>query len=67
MTVNSRRKARIARERKVIMGGLLGNPELIEESLKNDPVWQRAVEIGSKNHLPLTEDVRRAEQEIANK
>lgn len=66
MTVNLRRKARIARERKVIMG-LLGNPELIEESLKNDPVWQRAVEIGSKNHLPLTEDVRRAEQEIANK
>lgn len=66
MVVNSRRKARIAKERKVIIG-LLGNPELIEESLKNDPVWQRAVEIGSKNHLPLTEAVRRAEQEIANK
>lgn len=66
MAVDSRRKARIARKRKIIME-FLSNPELIEESLKNDPVWQRAVEIGSKNHLPLTEAMRRVEQEMANK
>ena len=35
-----------------------------EEASENDPVWKRAIEIGSARHLPLTEAFKLAEQEF---
>ena len=65
MAVNSRRKVRSKRKEAVYKQIIesLSNGALLED----DPVWQRAIEIGRKNHLPLTEAMRRAEQEIADK
>lgn len=65
MAVDSRRKVRSKRREAVYKQILesLSNDALLED----DPVWQRAIEIGRKNHLPLTEAMRRAEQEITDK
>lgn len=34
--------------------------------LDEDPIWQRAAEIGRDKHLPLTEAMKLAEQEFKN-
>ena len=65
MTNNTRRK--IGRKRKEAI-----YKEIIEylnskEFRENDPVWQRAIEIGSSKHLPLTEAFKLAEQEFVIK
>ena len=65
MAVDSRRKVRSKRREAVYKQILesLSDDALLED----DPVWQRAIEIGRKNHLPLTEAMKRAEQEITDK
>lgn len=65
MAVNSRREARIKREKEKIWK-LLSN-FMESEEYQNDPIWQRAAEIGRDKHLPLTEAMKLAEQEFENR
>ena len=65
MAVDSRRKARLKREKEKLYKLLIDFME--SEEYNNDPIWQRAIEIGRSRHLPLTEAMKLAEQEFENR
>jgi hypothetical protein len=66
MTHEARRKAEYTKVKKELFK-LLNDFMTNEEFQKNYPVLQRAIEIGSAKHLPLTEAFKLAEQEFSIK
>lgn len=63
MTHEARRKAEYTKVKKELLK-LINDFMTNEEFQKNDPVLQRAIEIGSAKHLSLTEAFKLAEQEF---
>ena len=66
MTTNPRKIACYTREKAKIYQQILDAMEN-DKSYQDDPIWQRAAEIGRERHIQPTEAFKLAEQEFQNK
>ena len=58
---------RIGRKRREAIYKQIAEQLFNDAFLDNDPIWQRAIEIGRKKHIPITEAMKLAEQEFNTK
>ena len=66
MTKNIRETAQYKKEY-TLMVKQLNEILASDDPCEDDPVWQRAIELGRDKHLPLGKAIEMAEKEFSNK